>query len=189
MVGLGACERGHSGERGAGVPKTCTPVGAGSQAPGLQACSGPRLASTSLQHPTAVPRLFVVQDSEKTIFFRTKSDLCTIKTNPQGGHRSPTRHPRPPKPARQRPTAEAAPRNPQGKATSPTPPPTVNAPSPIYRQPNTSAGNGTPAPLLPPDLKARALRFYRATVIPIKLGNGKTFNLHTLPVVLVLLLL
>ena len=70
-----------------------------------------------------------------------------------------------------------------------TPPPTVNAPSSIYRQPNTSAGNGTPAPLLPPDLKARALRFYRATVIPIKLGNGKTFNLHTLPVVLVLLLL
>ena len=73
--------------------------------------------------------------------------------------------------------------------STPTPPPTVNAPSPIYRQPNTSAGNGTPAPLLPPDLKARALRFYRATVIPIRLGNGKTFTLHTLPVVLVLLLL
>ena len=73
--------------------------------------------------------------------------------------------------------------------STPTPPPTVNAPSPIYRQSNTSAGNGTPAPLLPPDFKARALRFYRATVIPIKLGNGKTFNLHTLPVVLVLLLL
>ena len=65
----------------------------------------------------------------------------------------------------------------------------TSTPTPIYRQPNTSAGNGTPAPLLPPDLKARALRFYRATVIPIKLGNGKTFNLHTLPVVLVLLLL
>ena len=73
--------------------------------------------------------------------------------------------------------------------STPTPPPTVNAPSSIYRQPNTSAGNGTPGPLLPPDLKARALRFYRATVIPIKLGNGKTFNLHTLPVVLLLLLL
>ena len=73
------------------------------------------------------------------------------------------------------------------RSSTPTPPPTVNAPSPIYRQPNT--GNGTPGPLLPPDLKARALRFYRATVIPIRLGNGKTFNLHTLPVVLVLLLL
>ncbi len=75
------------------------------------------------------------------------------------------------------------------RSSTPTPPPTVNAPSPIYRQPNTSAGNSTPGPLLPPDLKARALRFYRATVIPIRLGNGKTFNLHTLPVVLVLLLL
>ena len=75
------------------------------------------------------------------------------------------------------------------RSSTPTPPPTVNAPSPIYRQPNSGNGNGTPSPLLPPDLKARALRFYRATVIPIRLGNGKTFNLHTLPVVLVLLLL
>ena len=68
--------------------------------------------------------------------------------------------------------------------STPTPPPTVNAPSPIYRQPNTSAGNGTPAPPLPPDFKARALRSYRATVIPIKLGHGKTFHPHTLPLVL-----
>ena len=75
------------------------------------------------------------------------------------------------------------------RSSTPTPPPTVNAPAPIYRQPNTGNGTGTPSPLLPPDLKARALRFYRATVIPIRLGNGKTFNLHTLPVVLVLLLL
>ena len=73
--------------------------------------------------------------------------------------------------------------------STPTPPPTVNAPSPIYRQPNTSAGNGTPAPLLPPQHKPPALRNNRATDLPNKQANGKTFNLHTLPVVLLLLLL